>query len=184
MPTSRCTFLVLSSLALTSHGVRITSSSSSDPSFMSTSTCGSTALDFQELLRREREKCLEEVERAKDCSATPAAPAILSPRHSIALDDHAVGGVEGLYYIPGFLSKEEGRRLEEETYGSYHQSARSGWINLHKRRLQVHGGIPHPDGMVPEKLPQFLQEGGLVGVSESLLMLNSYFCGPQGTKLR
>lgn len=33
------------------------------------------------------------------------------------------------------------------------------WKDLYKRRLQIHGGTPHPSGMVEEELPAFLQEG-------------------------
>lgn len=72
----------------------------------------------------------------------------------------AGGGIDGVYYVPGFITKEEGRLLEN--------AARSGgggsgegpeWKDLYKRRLQIHGGTPHPSGMVEEELPPFLRQG-------------------------
>ena len=60
--------------------------------------------------------------------------------------------------MPNFVTADEGRLLQ--------QAARSeggggggAWKDLHKRRLQIHGGTPHPSGMVEEELPLFLREG-------------------------
>ena len=84
------------------------------------------------------------------------------------------GGVDSIYYVPNFVSAQEGERLERAVEGEGGEGGegpggkgrgrgkREGvaeWKNLHKRRLQIHGGIPHASGMVEEELPAFLREG-------------------------
>lgn len=74
-------------------------------------------------------------------------------------------GVDGIYYVPGFVTKEEGRLLESAACRGDGVGGDGGggpeWKELHKRRLQIHGGTPHPSGMVEEELPRFLREGPL-----------------------
>ncbi|CAN0003739.1 unnamed protein product, partial [Hapterophycus canaliculatus] len=72
-------------------------------------------------------------------------------------------GIDGLFYVPDFVTKEEARALENAARigGGGGRGGGGGageWIDLHKRRLQIHGGTPHPSGMVEEELPAFLQE--------------------------
>lgn len=32
------------------------------------------------------------------------------------------------------------------------------WVRLTKRRLKTFGGVPHPDGMIEERLPDWIQQ--------------------------
>lgn len=75
--------------------------------------------------------------------------------------EHRVGGpVGGLYYVPDFITAGEGRLLQEAIQRQPEQDgSNSEWKDLHKRRLQIHGGTPHPSGMVEEALPPFLSQG-------------------------
>lgn len=68
--------------------------------------------------------------------------------------------------MANFVTAEEGERLlravedddEIKERTAIHGGGRE-WKDLHKRRLQIHGGIPSSSGMVEEKLPLFLREG-------------------------
>lgn len=83
--------------------------------------------------------------------------------------------------MPDFVTADEGRLLEQAARneggggddggrvgsgsgggggGEGGGRGRGEWKALHKRRLQINGGIPHPLGMVEEELPLFLREGG------------------------
>lgn len=77
----------------------------------------------------------------------------LEQNHSVRKE----GGVDGIYYVPDFVTAEEGKRLQQAARDGEGKNAE--WKDLYKRRLQIHGGTPHPSGMVEEELPLFLQEG-------------------------
>ncbi|XP_002740837.1 putative RNA/DNA demethylase ALKBH6 [Saccoglossus kowalevskii] len=57
-----------------------------------------------------------------------------------------------VYYIPEFITKQEEQFLINQVYAV----PKPKWTQLSHRRLQNWGGIPHPKGMVLEKLPQWL----------------------------
>ncbi|XP_070576461.1 alpha-ketoglutarate-dependent dioxygenase alkB homolog 6-like isoform X2 [Ptychodera flava] len=57
------------------------------------------------------------------------------------------------YYIPNFITKDEEEFLIEQVYAA----PKPKWTQLSNRRLQNWGGIPHPKGMVAEKLPKWLE---------------------------
>nr|CAH0103757.1 unnamed protein product [Daphnia galeata] len=57
------------------------------------------------------------------------------------------------YYIQNFLTVEEEQLLLKNVYNV----PQTKWTQLLRRRLQNWGGIPHPNGMVPEVIPQWLQ---------------------------
>uniref|UniRef100_A0A8D0H389 AlkB homolog 6 n=1 Tax=Sphenodon punctatus TaxID=8508 RepID=A0A8D0H389_SPHPU len=57
------------------------------------------------------------------------------------------------YYIPDFISESEEAYLLQQVYGA----PKPKWTQLSGRRLQNWGGLPHPKGMVPERLPTWLQ---------------------------
>ncbi|XP_078000790.1 putative RNA/DNA demethylase ALKBH6 [Glandiceps talaboti] len=57
------------------------------------------------------------------------------------------------YYVPNFISKEEEQFLIDQVLGA----PKPKWTQLSHRRLQNWGGIPHPKGMVTEKLPKWLE---------------------------
>uniref|UniRef100_A0A8C5L0E0 AlkB homolog 6 n=1 Tax=Jaculus jaculus TaxID=51337 RepID=A0A8C5L0E0_JACJA len=58
-----------------------------------------------------------------------------------------------IYYIPDFISKEEEEYLLRQVFNA----PKPKWNQLSGRKLQNWGGLPHPRGMVPERLPPWLQ---------------------------
>nr|KAF6406055.1 alkB-like protein 6 [Molossus molossus] len=58
-----------------------------------------------------------------------------------------------IYYVPDFISKEEEEYLLRQVFNA----PKPKWTQLSGRRLQNWGGLPHPRGMVPERLPLWLQ---------------------------
>ncbi|KAK7602779.1 hypothetical protein V9T40_006753 [Parthenolecanium corni] len=57
-------------------------------------------------------------------------------------------------YIPNFISSLEENELIQKVYSA----PKPKWTQLKNRRLQNWGGIPHPKGMIPEKMPEWLQK--------------------------
>ncbi|KAF6773332.1 hypothetical protein AHF37_07062 [Paragonimus kellicotti] len=57
-----------------------------------------------------------------------------------------------LYYIPDFITEEEELKLHKHIYAV----PLPKWVVLSGRRLQNWGGIPHPKGMLAEKIPEWL----------------------------
>lgn len=58
-----------------------------------------------------------------------------------------------LYYFPDFISADEESYLWKHVY----DAPKPKWTQLSNRRLQNWGGLPHPKGMVPEDIPQWLE---------------------------
>ncbi|XP_064345344.1 alpha-ketoglutarate-dependent dioxygenase alkB homolog 6 isoform X1 [Camelus dromedarius] len=58
-----------------------------------------------------------------------------------------------IYYVPDFISKEEEEYLLRQVFNA----PKPKWTQLSGRKLQNWGGLPHPRGMVPERLPPWLQ---------------------------
>ncbi|TKS67560.1 Alpha-ketoglutarate-dependent dioxygenase alkB -like protein 6 [Collichthys lucidus] len=58
-----------------------------------------------------------------------------------------------VYYIPEFISADEESHLLQQVY----KSPKTKWTQLSGRRLQNWGGLPHPKGMLAEKIPDWLQ---------------------------
>ncbi|KAK2906353.1 alpha-ketoglutarate-dependent dioxygenase alkB homolog 6 [Channa argus] len=58
-----------------------------------------------------------------------------------------------VYYIPDFISEDEETYLLQQVY----KSPKTKWTQLSGRRLQNWGGLPHPKGMLAEKIPDWLQ---------------------------
>ncbi|XP_037071168.1 alpha-ketoglutarate-dependent dioxygenase alkB homolog 6-like [Pollicipes pollicipes] len=58
-----------------------------------------------------------------------------------------------VHYVPEFVSPAEESRLLEHVYAA----PRPRWTQLAHRRLQNWGGLPHPRGMLPEPIPQWLR---------------------------
>ncbi|XP_064437495.1 alpha-ketoglutarate-dependent dioxygenase alkB homolog 6 isoform X14 [Mirounga angustirostris] len=65
-----------------------------------------------------------------------------------------------IYYVPDFISKEEEEYLLRQVFNA----PKPKWTQLSGRKLQnwgphcpLPGGLPHPRGMVPERLPLWLQ---------------------------
>ncbi|CAL7938987.1 unnamed protein product [Xylocopa violacea] len=57
-------------------------------------------------------------------------------------------------YIPNFITQEE----ENEIIKYVNSAPLPKWTQLSHRRLQNWGGIPHPKGMIAEKIPSWLQK--------------------------
>lgn len=85
------------------------------------------------------------------------------------------------YYIPDFITKDE----EELLISQIGKTPGPKWTQLSKRRLQNWGGIPHPKGMIAEKIPDWLQKSVIkankLGVFDEKLanhvLLNEYLPG-------
>ncbi|XP_076988174.1 putative RNA/DNA demethylase ALKBH6 isoform X3 [Tamandua tetradactyla] len=58
-----------------------------------------------------------------------------------------------IYYVPDFISKEEEEYLLRQVFNA----PKPKWTQLSGRKLQNWGGLPHPRGMIPERLPLWLQ---------------------------
>lgn len=56
-------------------------------------------------------------------------------------------------YIPNFITEEEERQIIK----CVNSVPQPKWTQLSHRRLQNWGGIPHPKGMIAEKIPDWLQ---------------------------
>lgn len=57
-----------------------------------------------------------------------------------------------MYYIPDFITLDEEKRIIEQV----NSAPKPKWTQLSHRRLQNWGGIPHPKGMIAEKLPEVM----------------------------
>eukprot|EP01116_Phalansterium_solitarium_P011755 TRINITY_DN27525_c0_g1_i1.p1 TRINITY_DN27525_c0_g1~~TRINITY_DN27525_c0_g1_i1.p1 ORF type:complete len:242 (-),score=78.24 TRINITY_DN27525_c0_g1_i1:282-1007(-) len=67
---------------------------------------------------------------------------------------YQVSNIPSAYYVPDYLSEEEQSALLTSIYQT------GKWKEVTGRRLQQHGGIPHPKGMVAVRLPEFLARLG------------------------
>ncbi|XP_075042943.1 putative RNA/DNA demethylase ALKBH6 [Mixophyes fleayi] len=56
------------------------------------------------------------------------------------------------YYIPNYITVAEEEYLLRQVYNA----PKPKWTQLSGRKLQNWGGLPHPRGMVPERLPSWL----------------------------
>uniref|UniRef100_A0A667ZZL8 AlkB homolog 6 n=1 Tax=Myripristis murdjan TaxID=586833 RepID=A0A667ZZL8_9TELE len=83
-----------------------------------------------------------------------------------------------VFYIPDFISEEEEAYLLQQVY----QSPRTKWTQLSGRRLQNWGGLPHPKGMLAEKIPDWLEKycerisslGAFSGKTANHVLVNEY----------
>ncbi|XP_034042786.1 alpha-ketoglutarate-dependent dioxygenase alkB homolog 6 [Thalassophryne amazonica] len=83
-----------------------------------------------------------------------------------------------VYYIPGFITEDEETYLLQQVY----KCPRPKWTQLSGRRLQNWGGVPHPKGMIPEKIPDWLQQycdkisslGAFSGKTANHVLVNEY----------
>lgn len=87
-----------------------------------------------------------------------------------------------VYYVPNFITE-----IEEDALMSHVNAApKPKWTQLSNRRLQNWGGIPHPKGMIAERIPTWLQEYmsriGQLGIFKSdkmpnHVLVNEYLSG-------
>lgn len=59
-----------------------------------------------------------------------------------------------VFYIPNFITPSE----EELILSKVYSVPKPKWTCLSHRRLQDYGGVPHVKGMIPEKIPAWLQQ--------------------------
>ncbi|XP_034648171.1 alpha-ketoglutarate-dependent dioxygenase alkB homolog 6 isoform X2 [Trachemys scripta elegans] len=86
-----------------------------------------------------------------------------------------------VYYVPNFISKSEETYLLHQVYAA----PKPKWTQLSGRKLQNWGGLPHAKGMVPEKLPTWLQSyaekisslGAFGGKLANHVLVNEYLPG-------
>ncbi|VVC25534.1 Oxoglutarate/iron-dependent dioxygenase,Alpha-ketoglutarate-dependent dioxygenase AlkB-like [Cinara cedri] len=82
---------------------------------------------------------------------------------SIELKENKLTNVENVvYYIPNFITEQQEAYILEKV----NNAPKPKWCQLKNRRLQNWGGIPHPKGLIPEKIPDWLK--GFVHQVESL----------------
>uniref|UniRef100_A0AAY5KMK6 Fe2OG dioxygenase domain-containing protein n=1 Tax=Esox lucius TaxID=8010 RepID=A0AAY5KMK6_ESOLU len=83
-----------------------------------------------------------------------------------------------VYYIPDFITGIEESHLLQQVY----KATKTKWTQLSNRRLQNWGGLPHPKGMLGEKLPDWLQKycdrisalGAFGGKTANHVLVNEY----------
>lgn len=83
-----------------------------------------------------------------------------------------------VYYIPDFISVEEESYLQRQVFNA----PKTKWTQLSGRRLQNWGGLPHPKGMLAEKMPDWLQTycekisslGAFSGKAANHVLVNEY----------
>nr|XP_006131478.2 uncharacterized protein LOC102456975 [Pelodiscus sinensis] len=86
-----------------------------------------------------------------------------------------------VYYVPDFISEAEEACLLHQVYAA----PKPKWTQLSGRKLQNWGGLPHPKGMVPEKMPAWLQSyaekvsvlGAFGGKLANHVLVNEYLPG-------
>jgi len=62
-----------------------------------------------------------------------------------------VGPIPHTSYIPDYVTAEEEQRILQNVYAS-----QAKWTQLSGRRLQNHGGLVHPKGLLQTPLPSWL----------------------------
>ncbi|KAK9880246.1 hypothetical protein WA026_010122 [Henosepilachna vigintioctopunctata] len=71
------------------------------------------------------------------------------------INNYKVEGIpESVFYIPDFITSKE----EEEILYNVYSAPKPKWTCLLNRRLQDYGGVPSEKGMIPDKIPQWLQK--------------------------
>jgi len=100
----------------------------------------------------------------------------------VELGQHLVPGAPpSVYYVPDFITQAE----EEGLLRQVAASPAPRWTQLSNRRLQNLGGVPHPKGMLAERLPAWLAPlvarvtaaGLLEGKSANHVLVNEYRAG-------
>ena len=113
----------------------------------------STALDFAQLIKLEKDKILAEKAQARGTTGSTLKFPRPAPLERVTpLPTPAPSTV---WYIPDFITRDE-----EIDIMAGLDAEGDGWNDLGKRRLKHFGGVPDPSGgaMVAEPLPRFAVE--------------------------
>ncbi|XP_063059030.1 alpha-ketoglutarate-dependent dioxygenase alkB homolog 6 [Engraulis encrasicolus] len=95
------------------------------------------------------------------------------------LKEHVVtNAAPTVYYVPDFITEAEEQYILQEVY----KAPKPKWTQLSGRRLQNWGGLPHPKGMLAEKLPDWLLKysnrisalGAFAGKAANHVLVNEY----------
>ncbi|ALC38614.1 CG6144 [Drosophila busckii] len=86
-----------------------------------------------------------------------------------------------VFYIPNFLTSDQ----EQSILSHIERTPKPRWTQLLNRRLINYGGVPHPNGMIAEEIPEWLQnyvdKVNNLGVFESQkanhVLVNEYLPG-------
>jgi len=109
------------------------------------------ALDFAAMLAHERRRTKELAEKDASSQKCTQGDTLEGVRPE---QPHQLRSSFGdLRYLADFLSPDEARQLERDILTQHRATE---WLALPKRRLLNLGGVPHPDGMIAEPLPSWL----------------------------
>jgi len=137
--------------------------------------------------RKRRLQTRAEGDKEKPQASVPVTPwtgdsdwtLSLVPRAPVDWSAHVVCAdrLRGVHYVPDFVSDAEAQELLERL----DTMPESTWVKLRRRRLQNHGGTPHSDGMIPERVPSFIQavmdatvQAGVFEEPPNHVLLNEY----------
>ena len=101
------------------------------------------------LAEKKRSSTSRKKAERKEAQQKPSPPSPISSA-TIAASKLPTEAIETLVYVPNFITVAE----RDALLSSLDSTA---WINLPNRKLQNHGGVPHPSGMIAERLPPYLQ---------------------------
>jgi alkylated DNA repair dioxygenase AlkB len=143
----------------------------------------STALDFAELLRREKKLTRGKLDHGCDHQ---------KDKRKAAIDFDAfrlpAPAPDSIVYVPSFLTEQEGENLRQALEWSCKKEGLQ-MLDLQQRSVMSLGGTPHAEGMICEPLPPFaqelcdmLQQSGAFGSSrgEPNHLLVNHYRGGQG----
>lgn len=68
------------------------------------------------------------------------------------IERYKITGPPTAYYIPNFITSNEEKHILDHFYSV----PKPKWTYLTNRRLQDYGGVPSEKGMIPEKIPNWL----------------------------
>ncbi len=86
------------------------------------------------------------------------------------LEEFRVAELPGtVYYIPDVVSGSEEALLLDRIS----KTPKTKWTQLRNRRLQNWGGMPHPKGMIPEQMPDWLEVNTILQIETSGKNLNT-----------
>eukprot|EP00761_Pharyngomonas_kirbyi_P008542 gb/GECH01008554.1/.p1 GENE.gb/GECH01008554.1/~~gb/GECH01008554.1/.p1 ORF type:complete len:257 (+),score=51.07 gb/GECH01008554.1/:1-771(+) len=91
---------------------------------------------------------------------------------------HLKNAPRTIYYIPEFITQEEETNLLQNI-GDTNDSI---WKQLSNRKVQNHGGVPHPKGMFPKPIPEWLchiirtlSSSNLFSKEPNHVLINEYY---------